>query len=528
MMAEPQTSNSEAPADVGQTRPLELPDPNIAVDSEFAKIWSTAEVIGALSTDDYRWSFTSILLALLYSEQDISQWLLSYANSANINLAEIGNRRGFDPTRLPSMREEFARGGAFLKKSPFTSSSISLFRGATALYGSSVPQFTGAMGARHLVGAFIYRLPGGHADQMQRWGIVPADWSAHFLEYLSSRVPQETFWADLHQQHFGADQAQAADAVVPFDVNRYTLSFAAQQILRRASARAAISVQPVSSRDVLLEMAEHGRVSRDPQWAGDFLLQAVEEHFPAYQAKRAEYLSASQDRPLESLAQPQASTMKPGLAWCLGRASEIALQTAGASVIAGRHLLASLIADPPPPHTLGSRRLLDQMGIDSRLFSERLYNWVRGYGDNDKSWREVLLGGHAEPLRKAEFDADNTTGPDLLQIEQDVLALATLIAARDSSPPLSIGLFGDWGSGKTFFMGQLRRTIAQLAEEANQSKKMQRDLPFYKRIVQIEFNAWHYVEGNLWASMVEHILENLCVSEKRSSTATEQLQKYWI
>jgi len=77
-------------------------------------------------------------------------------------------------------------------------------------------------------------------------------------------------------------------------------------------------------------------------------------------------------------------------------------------------------------------------------------------------------------------------------------------------------------------MGQLRRTIAQLANEANNSKKMQRELPFYKRIAQIEFNAWHYVEGNLWASMVEHILDNLRVSEKQTPTATEQLQQYWI
>jgi hypothetical protein len=56
----PQVSSSGSP------RTLELPDSSVVVDEEFAAIWRTAEVIGALSTDDYCWSFTSILLALLY------------------------------------------------------------------------------------------------------------------------------------------------------------------------------------------------------------------------------------------------------------------------------------------------------------------------------------------------------------------------------------------------------------------------------------------------------------------------------
>lgn len=49
---------------------------------------------------------------------------------------------------------------------------------------------------------------------------------------------------------------------------------------------------------------------------------------------------------------------------------------------------------------------------------------------------------------------------------------------------------------------------------------------FYKRIVQIEFNAWQYVEGNLWASLVEHIFEDLQVVGE--TTVSEQLRKHLI
>jgi hypothetical protein len=529
----------DEPESMAPARPLELPIATAELSAALSDIWETAEIIGALSSDDYRWSFTSILLALLYTPQHISRWFLSYATSANIRLADINGARGFQPEQLPNMRAEFARGGSFLKKTAFTSSSRSLFQNAVDLSTASTPESAGRVSARHLLGAYIYRLPSGHADQLREWGFVPADWSTNFIGYLSENGIQESFWSELHAEKFGAStpveppmkssSMQQPDAVMPFDINGYSLSLAQQAILKDASEYAAACDQPISTSSVLLTIAEHGRPGRDPQWAGAFLRESLEDQSKAYEEKITAYRDKGKDKDRSPEAAPQeVGTMKPGLAWALKRAAEIAAQTSSEPIIKGRHLLAALVTDPPPPYTLGAHRQLEEMGIDLPLFRERLFNWVRGYGDNDIAWRAVLIGSTAELLRRAGFDADNATGTDLLQIEQDVVALATLIAARESSPPLSIGLFGNWGSGKTFFMGQLKRTIAQLAEEANDSKKMQRELPFYKRIVQIEFNAWHYVEGNLWASLVEHILDNLHVTEKQTPTATESLQKHWI
>jgi hypothetical protein len=126
------------------------------------------------------------------------------------------------------------------------------------------------------------------------------------------------------------------------------------------------------------------------------------------------------------------------------------------------------------------------------------------------------------PRRLSGFSTDRASGDDLLGIQDEVNALAVLIAARTVVPPLSIGLFGEWGSGKTFFMRQLRNAIDDLAREARAANRMQRDLPIYKNIVQIEFNAWHYVEGNLWASLVEHILDNLYPGKETSVSQTLQ------
>lgn len=92
---------------------------------------------------------------------------------------------------------------------------------------------------------------------------------------------------------------------------------------------------------------------------------------------------------------------------------------------------------------------------------------------------------------------------DLVGIDAEVDAFAYLIASRSLTPPLAIGLFGDWGSGKSFFLRSLQRRIDQLVSTDVQ------DPPFHRAVAQVEFNAWQYVEGNLWASLLEHLFRNL-------------------
>jgi hypothetical protein len=118
--------------------------------------------------------------------------------------------------------------------------------------------------------------------------------------------------------------------------------------------------------------------------------------------------------------------------------------------------------------------------------------------------------------RRPDYDADAYTSHDLLAIDDEVAALSYVIAAKQTQPPLAIGLFGEWGSGKTFFMKHLRQRIDKLCEGARTQPPAERDC--HAHIAQIEFNAWHYQEGDLWASLVDHILRNLRFGENEDET----------
>jgi hypothetical protein len=106
----------------------------------------------------------------------------------------------------------------------------------------------------------------------------------------------------------------------------------------------------------------------------------------------------------------------------------------------------------------------------------------------------------------AGYQSDGLLGVDRLGITPDVKAIASLVTARSVSPPLAFGLFGDWGSGKSFFMERLQEQIVQRALLA---QKQGAESPFCSSVVQIEFNAWHYLDANLWASLVAEIFEQL-------------------
>jgi hypothetical protein len=213
----------------------------------------------------------------------------------------------------------------------------------------------------------------------------------------------------------------------------------------------------------------------------------------------------------------------------MAEAAQDLVSATGGSQLGLRHLLGAYLYKSPSAH----EQQLEEWGFDrQRDGSAFVRQMHQRYPSEASRWEQVHSQARSEApdlkardpwlLHVSGFAADTAAGEDYLDIEDDVYALSALICSTKVSPPLSVGLFGDWGSGKSFFMHQLQRGVSWISQEARESDRMQKDLPFYKSVVQIEFNAWNYSGGNLWAALVQHILEHLRLSDKEPTDLVSQ------
>ncbi len=142
---------------------------------------------------------------------------------------------------------------------------------------------------------------------------------------------------------------------------------------------------------------------------------------------------------------------------------------------------------------------------DERGKAERAGAWRAGYAS------DTVPSDLKDPLE------------DHLDMEQEVEAISWVVTATDIDPPLSVGLFGDWGTGKSYFMRLMEQCVGQIAATARHEHEADRDFPACSYIRQITFNAWHYVDANLWASLVTHIFEELAKPEPETPQAEQEV-----
>lgn len=142
-----------------------------------------------------------------------------------------------------------------------------------------------------------------------------------------------------------------------------------------------------------------------------------------------------------------------------------------------------------------------RLRIDRRVWCLELAEVLKErFPDEAVLWTGYSL--RAPPVLLPGFDADLPRGADLLGVGREVEAFAMLIAGKQTLTPLSIGVFGAWGAGKSYFMARVEERVAALAAKGSPGAYLQ-------HIAQVRFNAWHYSETNVVASLVDQIFRNL-------------------
>ncbi|OQP57132.1 hypothetical protein A3860_11250 [Niastella vici] len=170
--------------------------------------------------------------------------------------------------------------------------------------------------------------------------------------------------------------------------------------------------------------------------------------------------------------------------------------------------------------------VLPDIEVDQALNAARSNNEFRLSANGLKRILRNYRTRKVSPVSAIAGYASDSIDPkkDYLNITNDVKNLSAVMLAKDINPPLAIGLFGKWGSGKSFFMHALREEVKTVKKIYNEDPLS----PFHTKIVEVEFNAWHYLDTNLLASLAHNIFKTLAgfviphMSEKEQ---VENLQK---
>jgi chemotaxis protein histidine kinase CheA len=185
-----------------------------------------------------------------------------------------------------------------------------------------------------------------------------------------------------------------------------------------------------------------------------------------------------------------------------------------ASRVGVLHLAAALV----------SRRVdndvdLARLRLDAARLRQALIDHAVAMGQNADVWRDAMGEEEATPSsRPVDLNSDEPEAvirsdaewrADPLGIRPDVHSFAALLASRSLEPPLSIGLFGPWGSGKTTFLKRLRQVVDQRAGEARSATQSGAASPYVGNVVHVEFNAWHFAEDALVSSLIDTVVREL-------------------
>jgi KAP family P-loop domain len=212
---------------------------------------------------------------------------------------------------------------------------------------------------------------------------------------------------------------------------------------------------------------------------------------------------------------PEPSTLSdyPRLTPNAQRVIEKADDLSSGRVIDVRHLFGGILEMPQSTAYEGLKKVVEGEAVFDRVAK----TYPEYVGTPGESYAVFLRRRCAFTGRGAGAAADRST-EDQLGFEHYVAAFAELIQSRSTAPPLTIGIYGAWGTGKSFLLGAIveriknsqkgRSTRTRVAWKKRRRGDHPHDLPPMVQIV--EFNAWEYSASKvIWPGLVRRIMTEL-------------------
>jgi hypothetical protein len=498
------------------------PPRSLPLDQEALRVYQCAYYLGDRVEDEGnpRITFTTLCAALLLCEDETSRWFAEQAKTRG-PVAELVFAEKKKLTA--DVRRE-----ALAQPDPPTSTDIRLSSDKQLLTASSRAVLESAenwaqrvggsdIGVRHLVASYVINPPAYHRDQLGKWRFDETSWRSVFFDWVAGRFTWEQ-WIDASQRAapassrvaFEQTQVKGKSLAWPGDERALgVLEYAAEKHRHRQDAWLGYST-------LFFALVERARQDDETRAAVLPIWSAVERASETYLTARKQYFAEAPWTGQQTFAELDIS---PRVLNTLETARELAT-SAGARRRAGGesakvavlHLAGALVS---PRVDAGAE--LTSLGLSLPDLRKALVAHAESLGETVQIWREMLgdeetlLTGRPVDLNSDEPEAvvrlDEQWASDPLAIRPDVEGFASLLASRDLEPPLSIGLFGPWGSGKTTFLKRLRRAVERHAKEAQKPDATHG--PYAPNIVHVEFNAWHFSEDALISSLVDTTIRQI-------------------
>jgi hypothetical protein len=455
------------------------------------ELLARASWIGKGDGDQPTASFTSLFLAFLASDDELSTWIQDKVTWIGPTLSDVvvqWNHRLRLPVGLNEERVRRARnvalGDSIIDPVNRTASVEKILLAAHDL--ATRVQSEGELDLRHVFAVYLYAPP-GHGDDLRGWRFDREAWATRFICYVCGvHASEASGWRALHERVFPRAQSTGIREAQEWAWSLPTASRAGSRMLDSEMLLGGIALDGLAYSD-----SKYMSVGLVAYLGGKSAIETMVRH------------------PLpESRAGAESMPLSDEVESILDRARVFATASREARQIHLRHLLAAMMTDRRPLGALASLRRIQRQ-------PEGLLAWLRRWiaqlppeVEDIAAW-DRLLDEFRESV-VADYDNDEARGEDQLNIKTDVRALAAVLASTKVTPPLSVGLFGDWGSGKSFFMAKVRERIDQLAAAAKARRSGESWFCGRKGdVVQIDFNAWHYMDADLWSSLSVRVFDAL-------------------
>lgn len=535
------------------------------MDPKLERVVRLAAWAGAVQ-DDVFLSYTSLLIGFLLADDDISRWFQDYCREVEADIpALLGSKGCADAATVEkdaygmtgplaeTLRAQ-ADAGTWPSGKPDASiSARNMVRAAIAYLPQGTESVRRQLGPRHLMAAYVFDTPEVHQKQIDEWRLDRTAWPVAFQAYmredysiqLAPGQPETPLWEEERDSEESAQQAAEGAEDRPGGLPGtlladYGLSPGARHVLRAGFALAESLHRHDGRRrtltsNVLMVVLVQGLWGRQPDDAGlgqilDDVVRGTANGADAYSAWAGDYLGGLSLPTQDALdgrttgritADEDLPRLSPFVKRVIDRASAIAAEMADAR-IGVRHLLAGLVLASWEDPDAAKKTRFARFGLEERAMRKALFYGLRHRVPPAEvaAWERILMG--EADYRPTGFSGDRAAGEDRLDVTRYATALASVIASSDVEPPLSVGVFGDWGSGKSFFMSLLKKDIARLAKD--DSRRPDGCRQYCEYIASVDFNAWDYAETDLWASLVQSIfiqLESYISARKEPDEAAD-------